>query len=159
MDENWSQKPLIFRIGAGGLGLKSWRPISARVAKNVLTLADYIFRMGEDRYLTLGADEESQQLFIPRTVPQGLLRNLEACITSAILDVGMAHQGSIIFRHGDDRQRKYIVEGVFCNNGDFFALPAESIKSAHELMPHGTIEADPTATYRMPQVIFQPPKA
>ena len=160
IEENWPQKPLIFRVAAEVLEHKSWRPISEKLAKNVLIMSDYILQMREDRYLSTSQMTMSSgdQLFFPRTIPHGDLRSVEVCIIGAILDEGLEKQGSIVFRHGDDSKEEYIIEGVLCRNGDFFGLPADSMKAVSEMMPDGTTKADPTATYRMPPVIFQPPK-
>lgn len=162
IEENWPQKPLIFRVAQDVLSLKSWKPIRAKLAKNVLTLADYIFRTLEDRYLTIScgpSEDASQQYQFPKTVPPKDLYSLEACIICTILDAGLASEGSIVFRHGDNEKAQYILEGVVCRKGDFLAIPAESMKVAYETMPDGTAEPDPTVTYRTPPVIFQSPKS
>lgn len=156
MEENWPQKPLLFRVAQESLGLDTWKPLPADLSKNVLVMADYIFQTREDRYLTVGGVDGPQQYFFPRAVPQRGLLNMEASIISVVLDAALDPQGSLIFRHGDGDKEKFTVEGVICRYGNFFPLPTQEMRAVSELMPNGEPREDPTATYRTPPLIFQP---
>lgn len=161
INEHWANGPFLFQVAAWTLGLKNWYPIQESIAKNAVTISNYICQMqNEDRYVTIANDDSQTpvQYFFPQNIPKQNLLDAETCILIATISIGIGTCGSIVIRHGDDEKNTFTVEGIMVINGQFQALSAGQMKEANERMPDGTIQPDNTAKYRMPPVIFQNPK-